>query len=376
MRLKPSIFLSLSLLSVSLVSATLLASPGAHGPNGEHLDQNLNKGSGELGRQADGSVLMPMKHQALLSIRTEFAVVTKANKHEQMHGLVKPHPDGYAIIQPSSDGRLDAPEQGMYTSGVSVKAGDILGYIRYQYTAFDLASQTSELIAVRNQIAQTNRDVQRLRNLGDLASKQELEQLETKLVIFKQQETVLKQGLETSEALIAPIDGVLINNSVTRGQWVEAGKTLFKIVSPNKFLVEATTSNASLLNELSTAEILQLPNVTLNYTGSSPELVNGLIHANFESLNNDVNLKVQINKPVTLHAPVNQVIEGIVLPAKAVVLSENNLPQVWIKLSAERFLPQIVEYEELKPGVVIITNGLGGDNRVVVTGSSLLNQVR
>lgn len=376
MRLKPSKLFALSLLSVSLVSKALLASPGAHGPNGEHIDQKSNKGNGALGRQADGSVLMPMKHQALLNIRTEFAVLEEANKHVKMQGLVKHHPDGYAIIQPSSDGRLDAPEQGMYISGEQVKAGDILGYIRYQYTAFDLANQTSELVEVRNQIAQTNRDVKRLRNLGDLASQQELEQLETQLTIFKQQESVLKQGLETSEALIAPIDGVLVNNSVTRGQWVEAGKTLFEIISPNKFVVEATLGNANLPDEFSTAKSAQLPKVTLTYTGSSPKLVNGLIHANFESLSNELNTNIQINKPVTLQVPVKQTIEGIVLPAEAVVLSANNLPQVWIKLSAGRFLPQIVEYEELAPGLVIITNGLGADNRVVVQGSSLLNQVR
>jgi cobalt-zinc-cadmium efflux system membrane fusion protein len=62
-------------LSLYFISFCLLASPGAHGPNGEHLDQNPNTINGELGRQADGSVLMPMKHQALLNIRTTF--VTK-----------------------------------------------------------------------------------------------------------------------------------------------------------------------------------------------------------------------------------------------------------------------------------------------------------
>ena len=375
MKLNQSSFFKLILLTVSLFSTTLIASPGAHGPNGEHLDQNANKGNGELGRQADGSVLMPMKHQALLNIRTQFAEVTTAYKHVQLHGIVRPHPDGFAIIQPSSDGRLDAPKQGMYTSGTSVKAGEILGYIRYQYTAFDLASQTSELVAVRNQMAQTNRDVERLRKLGDLASKQEKEQLETQLTTLKQQESVLKQGIEKSEALIAPIDGVLVNKSVSRGQWVEAGKTLFEIVSPRKFVVEATTSNTNLLSKFTTAEITQLPNVKLNYKGYSPELVNGLIHANFESLNG-ANNNLLINKPVTLKAPLNETIEGIVLPAKAVVLGANNLPQVWIKLSAERFLPQIVEYEELGSGVLVITKGLGADNRVVVEGSSLLNQVR
>ena len=187
---------------------------------------------------------------------------------------------------------------------------------------------------------------------------------------------MLKQGLEKSEALIAPINGILVNHSVTRGLWVEAGKTLFEIISPNKFVVEATLSDASLLNELSTASSKQLPMVTLSYTGSSPKLANGLIRANFESLNSDLNSNIQIDKPITLQVPIDQKIEGIVLPAKAIVLSANNLPQVWIKLSAERFLPQLVEYQELEPGVVIITNGLGADNRVVVEGSSLLNQVR
>lgn len=339
MRLKHAILFGLLsaclIAATSLASFSSLASPGAHGPNGEHLEQSSNKEIGELGKQADGSVLMPMKHQALLNIRTEFAVATTANKHVQLHGIVKPHPDGFAMIQPSSNGRFDAPEQGMYISGASVKAGEVLGYIRYQYTAFDLASQTSELVAVRNQIAQTNRDVQRLRNLGDLASKQELEQLETQLTTFKQQETVLKQGIEKSESLIAPIDGVLVNNSVSRGQWVEAGKTLFEIVSPSQFVVEATLNNASLLSEFTTAKIVQSPNVTLNYKGFSPELINGLIHANFESVNSVENLNIQINKPVTLQAPISKKIEGIVLPAKAIVLSANNLPQVWIKLSAE-----------------------------------------
>ena len=130
-----------------------------------------------------------------------------------------------------------------------------------------------------------------------------------------------------------------------------------------------------MLSKFTTAEITQFPNVKLNYAGYSPELVNGLIHANFESLNNTDN-NLLINKPVTIKAPLNETIEGIVLPAKAVVLSANNLPQVWIKLSAERFLPQIVEYQELEPGYVVITKGLGADNRVVVEGSSLLNQVR
>ena len=79
---------------------------------------------------------------------------------------------------------------------------------------------------------------------------------------------------------------------------------------------------------------------------------------------------------MTIQAPIEKTMQGIVLPAKSVVLNTNNLPQVWIKLSAQRFLPQLVQYQALEPGKVLITQGLGADNRVVVEGASLLNQVR
>lgn len=380
------------LLSLSLLSSSLFASPGAHGPNGEHLDQNTNKVAGGPGRQADGSVIMPMKHQALLNITTQFVVESEATRHIRLDGLVKPHPKGYAKVQPSSDGRLDAPKDGLLTSGSEVKVGDILGYIRYQDTAYELASQTSELIVIRNQIQQNYRDVARLKKLGDLASKQQLEQLETQLSSLKQQEQALQQGLEKPEALIAPISGVLVNHSVSTGQWVEAGETLFEIVATDKFLIEATTNEIDLINKLGEAHIetsnKRDAGVVLSYLGHSPQVINGLIHVNFETVSTSKEslpkVSLLLNQNVTVKAPLlmrdkeksEDTIKGIVLPAKAVVLSSNNLPQVWIKVSAERFLPQIVEYKELEPGVVLITNGLGSDNRVVVEGTSLLNQVR
>ena len=371
MKLKNAVLLSLSLCSLSLS-----ASPGAHGPNGEHLDQKSKKIEGALGKQTDGSVIMPMKHQALLNIRTQFVTKSEAKKHIRLDAIVKPHPDGYAKIQSSSDGRLDAPETGIYTTGEKVNAGDVLGLIRYQDTAYELASQTSELIAIRNHIEQTNRDVMRLKKLGDLASKQALEQLETELLSLKQQAQALQKGLEKPEVLIAPISGVLINHKVSRGQWVKAGEALFEIIAPNQFLIEASTKDFALTKQLTSAKVIEQPAISLNYLGFSPELVNGLVHVNFELAQEHVESSLFINQNISLHAPINKKQQGIVIPLDAVVLSQNNLPQVWIKLSAERFLPQLINYQHLEPGLVLVTEGLGADNRVVVTGASLLNQVR
>ena len=355
----------------------VLAAPGAHGPNGEHISDERRNASGEQGRQADGSVILPMADQALLGIRTQFVTPTKIGKRVKLPAVVRPHPEGHALIQPSSDGRFEAPDSGVFASGVSVSAGQILGYVRYQDTAFELASQTSELFAVRNDITQTQRDVKRLRDLGELASKQALEQLETQLKSLTEQEKALEQGLEKPEPLIAPISGVLVNHQARNGKWVEAGTTLFEIVAPNLRQLDAVSGDASLVSKLTTASLAEFSGTTLSYQGYSPRLSGGMTTLHFEYRSTEETPSVMLlDQPVTLLATMAEQIEGMILPANAVVKNSANLPIVWIKVTAERFLPQVVGYQNIEPGIVVVTSGLGADNRVVVNGTSLLNQVR
>lgn len=363
------------LICFSALSAT--ASPGAHGPNGEHLSDTENKSSSGLGRQADGSVLMPMQNQGLLGIKTQFVTNQSVKGSVTLAGVVHAHPEGQALIQPSSDGRFEAPDSGVLATGEKVIAGQILGYVRYQDTAFELASQTSQLLAARSQIMQAKRDVRRLRDLGELASKQTLEQLETSLKILVEQEEVLQKGLEKPEPLIASISGVLINHQARRGRWVEAGTTLFEVVASNLRHVEALTNDASILKQLSTAKIKEFPELNLQYHGYAPQLNAGMvtIHFALETRAETAPLLL-IDQPVTLFAELENTLEGIVLPSDAIVSNSANLPIVWIKVSAERFLPQIVQYREISPNKVLIIKGLGADNRVVIAGTSLLNQVR
>lgn len=354
-----------------------IASPGAHGPNGEHLTDNDSKSTAGLGRQADGSVLMPMQNQALLGITTQFVTKQSVKGSVTLAGIVRAHPEGQALVQPSSDGRFEAPDSGVFATGEKVSAGQILGYVRYQDTAFELASQTSQLLAVRSQIMQAKRDVKRLRDLGELASKQALEQLETSLKILVEQEEVLQQGLEKPEPLIAPISGVLINHQATRGRWVEAGTTLFEVVASNLRNIEALTNDSSILTQLNTAKIKEFSELDLQYNGYAPRLNAGMVTVHFAlETRSDAQSLLLIDQPVTVFAELNNAVEGIPLPSDAIVTNSANLPIVWIKVSAERFLPQIVQYREISPNKVLITQGLGADNRVVTVGTSLLNQIR
>jgi cobalt-zinc-cadmium efflux system membrane fusion protein len=369
--------LSFFALTMLMLSISVQSSPGAHGPNGEHLIATETKSSNGFGRQSDGSVLMPMPNQALLGIRTQFVTNQEVKGSITLAGVIHAHPEGHALIQPSSDGRFEAPYSGVLATGQRVMAGQILGYVRYQDTAFELASQTSQLLALRNEIMQAKRDVKRLRDLGELASKQTLEQLETDLKILIEQEALLQQGLEKPEPLIAPISGAVINHQARRGRWVEAGTTLFEVVASNLRSIEALTNDTSILAQLSTATIKEVPELNLQYHGYAPQLNAGMVTLHFEiDTGTDASQPLLIGQPVTVFAELENTLQGIVLPAEALVTNTTNLPIVWIKVSAERFVPQIVQYRQISPSKVLITQGLGTDNRVVTAGTSLLSQVR
>jgi membrane fusion protein, heavy metal efflux system len=49
---------------------------------------------------------------------------------------------------------------------------------------------------------------------------------------------------------------------------------------------------------------------------------------------------------------------------------------VWIKTSAERYVPQPVRVQALDNQRVLVTQGLAADNRVVVQGAALVAQIR
>ena len=371
--------ITFTLISVLIFgSLAVSAAPGAHGPDGEHLAEAAPTQSNGIGRQADGSVQMPMADQRQLGILTQLAQSSTAAQYVQLDAVVRHHPSGRALVQPSSDGRLDAPPGGLPVSGQRVKAGDLLGYIRYQDTAYELASQNSELIALRSDAEQVLRDIRRLEALGDLAPKQQLEQLQTQLQRLGQQEQLLQQGLEKPEVLLAPMSGIVHSENISRGQWVEAGTTLFEIIEPAKLLIEAATANVHLAADIDSAVVEHAPDISLQFLGNAARLKQGQIPLYFEPVLSDmaVSAPLMLEQPVRLRARLKQQQQGIVLPAEAVVRNNANMALVWIKLSAERFLPQQVQYKLLDPEHVLIVQGLGVDNRVVVQGASLLNQVR
>jgi hypothetical protein len=87
-------------------------------------------------------------------------------------------------------------------------------------------------------------------------------------------------------------------------------------------------------------------------------------------------IPLAVGQPVTVLARLKTTENGIALPAAALVRNPSNETVVWIKSGAMRFIAQPVEAKALDAHTVVVTKGLSAENRVVVDGAALINQIR
>ena len=167
-------------------------------------------------------------------------------------------------------------------------------------------------------------------------------------------------------------------NDVMAGQVVEPRDILFEVIDPARVLVEAVTVDASLVVRVGSAHLLSVPGVTLKLLGGARSLRDGVLPLTFSARadKSGAALPLAVGQPITVVATLNEKAKGFVLPAQAVVRNPNNEPVVWIKSGAERFIPQPVQFRPLDAQMVLVVQGLGADNRVVVLGAPLISQIR
>jgi membrane fusion protein, heavy metal efflux system len=182
-------------------------------------------------------------------------------------------------------------------------------------------------------------------------------------------------SLSTREALVAPVSGVIARTEALRGQVVEARDVLFEVVDPTRVLVEATTADPALVGRIASATLRGAADLRLQLVGAARSLREGVLPLTFRAQGPGAAL-VAVGQPVTVVAQLREQARGMVLPARAIVRSPANEPVVWIKVSAERFVPQPVQYRSLDAQTVLVTQGLAPDNRVAVQGAALLAQIR
>lgn len=362
-------------------SLPVMAAPGAHGPNGEHLEASAAVGSGSasgLVRLPDGSVQVPMLAQRRLAIRTVVAIESEAATTVELSGRVVMDPNAGGRVQAVHGGRIEPGPRGLPVAGQTVRRGDVLAYVRHHAEPYAVAGQQALLAELRGNREVAAQRVQRLQSLEGTVPRKEIEAARSELQSLTSRERSIGASLGSREALLAPVSGVIAKADIVSGQVVEARDVLYEVIDPARVLVEATTADAALPARIGAAQLQGVGGVTLQLLGAARSLRDGVLPMTFKAQSDKAGtaLPLAIGQPVTVLASLNERTKGYLLPAQAVVRNGANEPIVWIKAGAERYIPQPVQFRALDAATVVVTQGLGADNRVVVQGASLIAQIR
>jgi membrane fusion protein, heavy metal efflux system len=372
----------LTLLALAVLSPTAHSAPGAHGPNGEHLDApGAGGNTSGLGRLPDGSVNVPKLAQRRMAILTVLAPEADAASTFELPGRVIVDPNASGRVQAVRGGRIEAGPNGLPFPGKAVKRGEVMAYVRHQTDPLALGAQQAQLAEIRAQRQLAEKRAQRLESLEGTVPRKEIEAAQIDARGLAERERSIGGSLVSVETLTAPVSGVVARTDLAVGQVVEPRDVLFEIVDPTRLLIEATTPDAGLVTRLGSASLQGTPEVSLRLLGASRTMREGVLPITFSVTSakpgsTKAALPLAIGQPVTVVAQSTVRIKGVVLPAQAVVRSPSNETVVWIKSGAERFIPQPVEYRVIDAGTVVVTKGLSADNRVVVQGASLIAQIR
>jgi len=362
-----------------LCALPALAAPGAHGPNGEHLDApGAAVNASGLARLPDGSVNVPKIAQRRMAIRTVLAPESEAAASVEMPGRVVMDPNASGRVQAAHGGRIEAGPKGLPVAGQSVKRGEVLAYVRHHAEPYALGTQQAQVAELRAQRELAEQRLKRLEGLEGTVPRKEIDAARTDARSLAERERSISGSLVAREALTAPVSGVIARADLVVGQVVESRDVLFEVVDPARMLVEATTADAKVAARVAGASLQGVPEVSLRLLGASRSLRDGVLPITFavSASKPGTALPLAIGQPVTVVAQSTERIKGVVLPAQAVVRNPSNEPIVWIKSGAERFIPQPVQFRPLDAGTVVVTQGLSADNRVVVQGAPLIAQIR
>lgn len=131
-----------ALMAWMLLLPQVFAAPGAHGPDGEHLDApGAAVNASGLARLPDGSVNVPKTAQRRMAIRTVLAPVSEAAVTIQLPARVVMDPNASGRVQAVHGGRIEPGPKGLPLPGQAVKRGEVLAYVRHHADPFTLGTQ-------------------------------------------------------------------------------------------------------------------------------------------------------------------------------------------------------------------------------------------
>ncbi|GHA12686.1 hypothetical protein UN63_01525 [Oceanisphaera arctica] len=368
--------IQIPMLSLALLLSPLLVQAHGdedHGDTGHAEPASLSAvfAGDKPRRLPDGRVFLPKETQRRLALRTLVPETRQVPRTVELNGHVVMDPNASGRVQPLQGGRLMAGPSGLPLLGQNVAKGEVLAQVTPSISTFDLATQAAQVAdwEIRRQLAE--KELARLRKLTTVVARKEIDAAEAELAGLTAQIKALKQGMVKPELLVSPIDGVIASSSVVNGQVVESKEIVFEIIDPARLLIEAQVYDPRVANQIISANIPN-DNTPLTYIGSGKALREGAVPLLFRAENAR---DLVLGQLLSIVAQTDQSLRGMPLPASAIVKNAANEPVVWLHVDAEYFVAEPVQVQPLDGEQVVVT-GLREQQRVVVQGATLLNQIR
>jgi hypothetical protein len=325
-------------------------------------------------RLPDGALFVPKPTQHILGVRTIFTQTRSHPRSVELPGRVVPDPNASGLVQASIGGRLYPPQGGFKPIGSPVKADDILAYVRPPLPLADLTQQQQQARELDQQIAIVARKVERLRSIERVIAKSQLEDAELELKGLSTRRANLDRAERASEALVAPVAGVIASANAVAGQMADPNAVIFHIVDPFVLWIEALSYEAIEIAGPARAVRSDGQVLELVHVGTGLGDRNQAVPIHF-AIRSEAP-KARVGQFVTVLATTTQERTGIAVPREAVLRGSNGQSLVYEHTNAERFLAREVRIEPLDGANVLVVAGLTPGRRIVTQGAELLNQIR
>lgn len=367
--------MKLSLLPWLMLGCVALV-PCSFAHEGHDDEAPLVVGADAPQRLPSGEVFLPKPTQRQLQVRTYVSQQSSVPRSYELAGTVVMDPNASGRVQSLLAGRVVAGPEGLPNLGQAVQAGDVLAYVEPSLSGAERMERQTQLLKLQSSYALAAKRVQRLRELQDTVARKTLEAAISEASALAAELRFLQSAKQQQDVLRAPVSGVIAYTNLVAGQVVEAGELLFEIVDPQRLQVEALAYELAWAQDISRGYLaLDESSVPLQLIGSARSLRDQALPLRFSAqgqglpalaVGQRVRVVVQSAKQVT----------GVVIPVGALVKNAAGQDCVWVKRGPERFEPHTVMFEVLDGAQVVVTSGLQTDDRVVVTGASLINQIR
>ena len=369
--MKKPLICALALLGT--LNFTLVHADAGH----DHGDGAVVATSNAPKRQADGSVFLPKPSQRQLAVRTIVVEEKALPQSLELTGRVIMDPNAGGRVQPTQAGRIEAGPRGLPRLGQTVRKGEVLAMLRASAGAIERANQQAQAAELSAQLGLARRRTERLAQLEGTVPQKDIEAAQADLRSLQQRGAAVGRSVSATEALVAPLSGVISLANVVAGQVVDAREVLFEVVDPSRLMVEALAFDVALLGNIAGAHATPAAGISvpLRFAGAGRAQREGAIPLQFQTASGQA-VPLSVNQPVKVLIQTKENVKGFAVPAEAVVKNSNNQDMVWVHTGAETLSPRTVRVMPLDGANVSVVDGLKAGDRVVTQGAALVNQVR